>query len=116
MSVVIYHNPKCSKSRETLALLTQQGITPQVIDYLQQSPSVLELKQLYQQLGLSEVRGMMRCKDDLYKELQLGDHQLSDDALFAALAQHPKLLERPIVVCRGQARLGRPPEQVLEIL
>ncbi|HDI3301987.1 TPA: arsenate reductase (glutaredoxin) [Vibrio cholerae] len=116
MSVVIYHNPKCSKSRETLSLLENQGITPQVIKYLETSPSVKELKRLYQQLGLNEVRTMMRCKDELYKELNLGDSQLSDDALFAAMAEHPKLIERPIVVCNGQARHGRPPEQVLEIL
>ncbi|EPP2797695.1 arsenate reductase (glutaredoxin) [Vibrio cholerae] len=116
MSVVIYHNPKCSKSRETLALLENQGIAPQVIKYLETSPSVEELKRLYQQLGLNEVRAMMRGKEDLYKELNLGDSQLSDDALFAAMAEHPKLIERPIVVCNGQARHGRPPEQVLEIL
>ncbi|EMB48592.1 arsenate reductase [Vibrio mimicus] len=116
MSVVIYHNPKCSKSRETLALLESQGIAPQVIKYLEESPSVEELKLLYQQLGLSDVRAMMRSKDDLYKELNLGDSQLSDDDLFAAMAEHPKLIERPIVVSNGQARHGRPPEQVLEIL
>lgn len=116
MSVVIYHNPKCSKSRETLALLENQGIAPQVIKYLETSPSVEELKRLYRQLGLNEVRAMMRYKEELYKELNLGDSQLSDDALFAAMAEHPKLIERPIVVCNGQARHGRPPEQVLEIL
>lgn len=116
MSVVIYHNPKCSKSRETLALLESQGIAPQVIKYLEESPSVEELKHLYLQLGLSDVRAMMRSKDDLYKELNLGDSQLSDDDLFAAMADHPKLIERPIVVSNGQARHGRPPEQVLEIL
>ncbi|EOW2078569.1 arsenate reductase (glutaredoxin) [Vibrio mimicus] len=116
MSVVIYHNPKCSKSRETLALLESQGIAPQVIKYLEESPSVEELKRLYLQLGLSDVRAMMRSKDDLYKELNLGDSQLSNDDLFAAMAEHPKLIERPIVVSNGQARHGRPPEQVLEIL
>lgn len=116
MSVVIYHNPKCSKSRETLALLESQGVTPQVIKYLETSPSVVDLKRLYQQLGLSDVRAMMRCKEELYKELHLGDSQRSDDELFAAMAEYPKLIERPIVVCNGQARHGRPPEQVLEIL
>ncbi|EEY44641.1 arsenate reductase (glutaredoxin) [Vibrio mimicus] len=116
MSVVIYHNPKCSKSRETLALLESQGIAPQVIKYLEESPSVEELKRLYLQLGLSDVRAMMRSKDELYKELNLGDSQLSNDDLFAAMAEHPKLIERPIVVSNGQARHGRPPEQVLEIL
>lgn len=116
MSVVIYHNPKCSKSRETLALLESQGIAPQVIKYLEESPSVEELKRIYLQLGLSDVRAMMRSKDELYKELNLGDSQLSNDDLFAAMAEHPKLIERPIVVSNGQARHGRPPEQVLEIL
>ncbi len=116
MSVVIYHNPKCSKSRETLALLENQGIAPQVIKYLETSPSVEELKRLYQQLGLNEVRAMMRCKDALFIAVYFGVCLFSAVPLFAAMAEHPKLIERPIVVCNGQARHGRPPEQVLEIL
>ncbi len=114
MPVTIYHNNRCSKSRQTLELLQQQGIEPQVVHYLEQVPDIDTLKQLFQQLGLSQVRDMMRTKEALYKELQLAD--ASDEQLFAAMAQHPKLIERPIVVNNGQARHGRPPEQVLEIL
>jgi len=114
MSVVIIHNPRCSKSRQTLALLEDKGIEPEIIKYLDTPLSVDELKTLYAQLGLDSVRAMMRTKEDIYKELKLAD--ASDDALFTAMAENPKLIERPIVVNNNQARLGRPPEQVLEIL
>lgn len=116
MSVVIYHNPRCSKSRETLALLEKKNIQPQVVKYLEEPLSVALLKELYAQLGLTQVRDMMRTKEDLYKELNLADVRLSDDALFAAMVENPKLIERPIVVANGKARHGRPPEQVLDIL
>lgn len=114
MSTVIYHNPRCSKSRETLALLEEQGITPTVVKYLEEPLTVGLLKELYAQLALSEVRQMMRTKEDIYKELNLAD--ASDEALFEAMVAHPKLIERPIVVANGKAKHGRPPEQVLEIL
>lgn len=114
MSVVIIHNPRCSKSRQTLALLEEKGIEPQVVKYLDTPLSVEELKTLYSQLGLDNVRAMMRTKEDIYKELDLA--QANDEALFEAMAENPKLIERPIVVNNGQARHGRPPEQVLEIL
>jgi arsenate reductase len=116
MSVTIYHNPRCSKSRETLTLLQTRGVEPEVVKYLEEPLSVELLKQLYQQLGLSDVRQMMRTKEEEYKELNLKDPSLSDDQLFAAMISHPKLIERPIVVNNGQARHGRPPENVLEIL
>lgn len=116
MSVIIYHNPRCSKSRQTLELLTQKGIEPQIIKYLDDTPSVEALQQLFQQLGLNEVRDMMRTKEDIYKQLNLAAAQVTDQQLFEAMAAHPKLIERPIVVANGQARHGRPPEQVLEIL
>lgn len=116
MSVVIYHNPRCSKSRETLALLEEKNIQPQVVKYLEEPLSVALLKELYAQLGLTQVRDMMRTKEDLYKELNLADVSLSDDALFASMVENPKLIERPIVVANGKARHGRPPEQVLDIL
>ena len=116
MSVVIYHNPRCSKSRETLALLEKKNIQPQVVKYLEEPLSVALLKELYAQLGLTQVRDMMRTKEDLYKELNLADVSLSDDALFTAMVENPKLIERPIVVANGKARHGRPPEQVLDIL
>ncbi|WP_114765675.1 arsenate reductase (glutaredoxin) [Vibrio rhodolitus] len=114
MSVVIYHNPRCSKSRQTLALLEENNVQPEVIKYLDTAPSIAELKTLYAQLELDSVRGMMRTKEDIYKELELAT--ASDDKLFAAMAANPKLIERPIVVANGKAKHGRPPEQVLEIL
>lgn len=114
MSVVIYHNPRCSKSRQTLALLEENGVEPHIVKYLEQTPSVDELKTLFSQLGLSKVRDMMRTKEEIYKELQLAD--ADDEALFRAMAEHPKLIERPIVVNNGHAKHGRPPEQVLELL
>ena len=115
-TVTIYHNPRCSKSRETLALLEQRGIEPTVVLYLQQPPDVAPLRQLVQSLGLSSVRALMRTKEEEYQALGLDDPALSEEALLTALAAHPKLMERPIVVAQGKARLGRPPEQVLEIL
>lgn len=116
MSVVIYHNPRCSKSRQTFDLLADKGIEPEVIKYLDTPPSVASLKKVFQQLGFQHVREMMRTKDDLYKELNLKEEHLTDDQLFEAMHTHPKLIERPIVIANGQARLGRPPEQVLDIL
>ncbi|WP_045369543.1 arsenate reductase (glutaredoxin) [Vibrio campbellii] len=116
MSVVIYHNPRCSKSRQTLELLEQNGVTPEVVKYLDTPLNVEQLKALYAQLGFSSVREMMRTKEDIYKELALGDTSVTDEQLFDAMARNPKLLERPVVVANGKAKIGRPPEQVLEIL
>lgn len=115
-NVTIYHNPRCSKSRETLALLKQQGVEPQVVLYLDTPPSVAELKKLLQELGFTSARELMRKKEDLYKELDLADETLSEEQLLQAMVSNPKLIERPIVVKGGKARIGRPPEQVLEIL
>ncbi|AIU66151.1 arsenate reductase (glutaredoxin) [Vibrio coralliilyticus] len=114
MSVVIYHNPRCSKSRQTLALLEEKNIQPEIIKYLDTPPSVAELESLFAQLKLDNVRSMMRTKEDIYKELNLAD--ATDEQLFEAMAANPKLIERPIVVSNGQAKHGRPPEQVLDIL
>ncbi|MGB8664969.1 MAG: arsenate reductase (glutaredoxin) [Serratia inhibens] len=115
-NVTIYHNPRCSKSRETLALLEQHGVTPEVVLYLETPPSVEELKKLLKELGFSSARELMRKKEDLYKELKLADETLSEAQLLAAMVENPKLIERPIVVKGSKARLGRPPEQVLAIL
>ncbi|WP_145525499.1 arsenate reductase (glutaredoxin) [Yersinia rohdei] len=115
-NVTIYHNPRCSKSRETLALLEQQGIKPQVVLYLDTPPSVATLKELLQQLDFSDARQLMRTKEDLYKSLNLTDEALTQEQLLQAMSDNPKLIERPIVVAQGKARIGRPPEQVLEIL
>ena len=116
MRVTIYHNPRCSKSRETLTLLEARGLTPDVVRYLETPPDVTALKTLIAQLGFSSVRQLMRRKDDLYQSLQLDNPGLDEEELYRVLAEHPALMERPIVVHGKQARLGRPPEQVLEIL
>lgn len=115
-NVTIYHNPRCSKSRETLALLEQYGVTPDVVLYLETPPSVDQLKKLLKELGFSSARELMRKKEDLYKALKLADESLSEAQLLQAMVDNPKLIERPIVVKGTQARIGRPPEQVLEIL
>lgn len=115
-NVTIYHNPRCSKSRETLALLEQHGVDPKVVLYLETPPSADELKKLLKELGFTSARDLMRKKEDLYKELKLADDSLSEEQLLAAMTANPKLIERPIVVKGSKARIGRPPEQVLEIL
>lgn len=116
MSITIYHNPRCSKSRTTLALLEEQGITPTIRLYLEDSPSAEEIQQLLDMLGMASPRDLMRKGEDAYKEGNLKDDSLSHADLLAAMVATPKLIERPIVVNKGQARIGRPPEQVLEIV
>ena len=115
MSVIIYHNPKCSKSRQTLELLSAKGITPTIIEYIKNPPTVEKLKEILSQLGISP-RDLMRKKEDIYKELELGILSLSDKDLIDLMIEHPTLIERPIVIANGKAVLGRPPEQVLDIL
>jgi len=113
--ILIYHNPRCSKSRETLKLLENRGISPRIVDYLATPPDAQTLKTILQQLKLKP-RELMRRKEKAYKEHGLDDASLSDDQLIAAMIAHPRLIERPIVLCHGKAALGRPPKQVLEIL
>jgi arsenate reductase (glutaredoxin) len=115
MSVVIYHNPRCSKSRETLELIRGKGIEPSVIEYLKTPPSAKELKSLLARLGMKP-RDLMRRKEAAYKELGLDSERLSDDALVNAMVENPVLIERPIVVRDDKVALGRPPEAVLKIL
>ena len=115
-AVKIYHNPRCSKSRDTLSLLKANGIDPDVVLYLETPPDADTLRQLLKMLGMASARELMRQKEDLYKSLNLADKNLSEDALIQAMVENPKLMERPIVVAKGQARIGRPPEQVLEIV
>lgn len=115
MSVTIFHNPRCSKSRETLALLEQKSIQPDIIEYLKTPLSAEQISTLVQQLGFSSVRELMRTKEDIYKELDLKNEQ-DESALIAAMQAHPKLIERPIVVNNNKAALGRPPENVLSVL
>ncbi|GJH41848.1 arsenate reductase (glutaredoxin) [Pasteurella canis] len=116
MTVTIYHNSRCSKSRETLALLEEKQIQPNVILYLEKPLSVLELQQLAQKLGIKSVREMMRIKDDLYYSLGLDQPEVSEQQLLESIAVNPALLERPIVVNGEKAKIGRPPESVFEIL
>ena len=115
-SVTILHNPRCSKSRQTLALLQEHGITPTVVEYLKSPLTVEELKNVYNKLNVSSVRDMMRTKEEEYKSAQLDATDITDDVLFEAMARTPKLMERPIVICADKARIGRPPESVLDIL
>lgn len=116
MSVVIYHNPRCSKSRETLELLENQGFQPIVELYLQKQYSIDELQSIAKKLGIDDVRQMMRTKDDLYKSLNLDNLERSQAELLKAMSEHSALIERPIVINGNQAKIGRPPESVLEIL
>jgi arsenate reductase len=113
MSVTIYHNPRCSKSRTTLKLLEENGVEPHVVLYLDNPPSEAELKSILNKLGM-EPRDLLRKKEA--KEEGLADPGLSDDELIKGMAEHPRVIERPIVIKGNKARLGRPPEQVLEIL
>ena len=115
-AVTIYHNPRCSKSRETLTLLKTNGVEPQVVLYLDTPPDADTLRTLLGQLGMASARELMRQKEELYKELGLANSALGEDALIQAMVDNPKLIERPIVVANGKARIGRPPEQVLEIV
>lgn len=113
--ITIYHNPRCSNSRGALALLEAQGVQPQIVDYLHAQLDAAHLTALIAQLGLP-VREVMRSKDALYQELDLGRESLSDAELIAQIAAHPELLNRPIVVSAKGARLCRPPERVLDLL
>jgi len=115
MSVKIYHNPRCSKSRQTLELIRARGIEPDIVDYLKTPPETAELKRIIARLGV-EVRDIMRSGEAVYKELDLARPELSEDELIAAIHAHPRLLQRPIVVRGEQARIGRPPESVEDIL
>ena len=115
MSVTIYHNPHCSKSRETLALLEEKGIEPKVVEYLKTPPSVAELARILKKLGLKP-RDILRQSEPLYRKLDLKHKELSDDALITLMVENPILIERPIVVSGERAALGRPPAKVLEIL
>lgn len=115
MRITIYHNPRCSKSRETLALLEANDVEPDVVLYLENPPSRAALKTLVKKLGLSSAREMMRTKEDVYKKLDLAE-ATKEAALIDAMAEHPVLIERPIVVNGDKAAIGRPPENVLAIL
>ena len=113
--ITIYHNPRCSKSRETLKLLEAQGIEPEVVEYLKTPPDEKTLKALLKKLGIGP-RELLRRREKEYKALGLDDPNLDDEALIRAMVEHPRLIERPIVVRGRRAVIGRPPEKVLELL
>jgi len=114
MSAKIFHNPRCSKSRQTLALLEENGVEPTVIEYLKTPPSKDELVFILEKLGM-QPRDLMRKNEAEYKENGLDDTSLTTDQLIEGMIAHPKLIERPIVINGDQVRIGRPPESVLEI-
>lgn len=113
--ITIYHNPRCSKSRETLELLESCGATPEVVRYLDTPPDAATLKRLLKLLGIP-ARELLRTKEDEYGQLGLDDPSLGEAALIQAMVEHPRLIERPIVVAGNRAVIGRPPEKVLELL
>ena len=115
MSITIYHNPKCSKSRQTLELLVKQGIKPVINEYLKIPPTAEKIKEILKKLGYAP-RDLMRKKEDAYTEHNLNNPSLSGDDLIEFMIKHPVLIERPIVLANEKAAIGRPPEQVLEIL
>lgn len=112
--ITIWHNPRCSKSRQTLALLEERGLDVTVRKYLEDVPSASELREAQEMLGV-DVVAMMRVKEKAFKELGLNKDD-AEEALIAAMAAHPVLIERPVVFANGKAALGRPPENVLAIL
>ena len=115
MTITIYHNPRCSKSRQTLQLLRDNGHEPRIIEYLKEPPSEVDLARILQMLDKSP-RDIIRKGEAAYKDLGLADASRSDAALIEAMAANPILIERPIVINGLKAALGRPPESVLDIL
>ncbi|MFO7592778.1 MAG: arsenate reductase (glutaredoxin) [Pseudomonadota bacterium] len=114
MSTTLFHNPRCSKSRQTLQLLGEHNIDPEVVEYLKTPPSREQLTEILDMLGL-EPRQLMRSKEPEFKELGLDNENLSREQLIEAMIATPKLIERPIVIHDGKAVIGRPPEKVLDI-
>ncbi len=115
MAVTIYHNPRCSKSRQALQLLRERGVEPVIVEYLKTPPGAREIGGLLQKLGM-EPRALMRAKEAAYREAGMADESLSRRALIDLMAQNPIVIERPIVVSGDRAALGRPPENVLTVL
>ncbi len=111
----IYHNPRCSKSRQTLALLNENGIEPEIVLYLEQPPTAVELKKIIGKLGIT-ARELLRKGESDYKEQGMADNSLSDAQLIDAMCRYPRLIERPIVIDGERAVLGRPPENVLSLI
>lgn len=115
MSVKIYHNPRCSKSRQTLQLLKDRGVEPEIIEYLKTPPSVEELSDILDKLGM-QPRDLIRKQEAEYKSNGLDNIELANDSILSVMVENPILIERPIVVTDNKAAIGRPPENVLDIL
>lgn len=115
MIVKIYHNPRCTKSRQTLQLLKDRGIEPEVIEYLKNPPNAAELADILDKLGM-EPRDLMRKQETEYKSAGLDNAALDKQTLINGMATNPILIERPIVIANGKAAIGRPPENILDIL
>ena len=115
MSVTIFHNPRCSKSRQTLSLMQEKNIDINIIEYLKTPPDISQLKQILKKLGYKP-RQLMRKSEQIYKDLDLGNENKTTEDLVIAMAQNPILIERPIVLSGEKAAIGRPPESVLNIL
>jgi arsenate reductase len=113
--VTFYHNPRCSKSRKALELLREREVEPEIVEYLQSPPSLSELDRILKLLDM-EPRALMRKQESIYKDLALGDESLDRHSLLQAMIEHPILIERPIAVGDGRAALGRPPENVLDVI
>jgi len=111
---VLYHNPRCSKSRQALALLRERGVEPEIVLYLETPPDADTLRSLLKQLGMP-ARALLRSGEDAYAALGLDDPTLDEEALIAAMSAHPRLIERPLLVHGGRALIARPPERVLEL-
>ncbi|WLQ11463.1 arsenate reductase (glutaredoxin) [Hahella aquimaris] len=114
-TLTIWHNPRCSKSRQTLQIIEDSGAAPTIVKYLETPPNAEELKAALAKLGIS-ARDLLRKGEDEYKTLNLANADLSEDALIDAMVAHPKLIERPVVIKGDRAVLGRPPENVNELL
>lgn len=114
-SLTLYHNPRCSKSRQTLALLREAGQEPEIVEYLKNPPDAAQIEALLQRLGKAP-RELMRKGEAVYKSQGLDDESLTPQQLVAAMVEHPILIERPIVVRGRRAVIGRPPENALSLL
>ena len=115
MTVTIYHNPSCSKSRQTLEIIKKKGIEPIIIEYLKVSPTKDKIKEILIILSYAP-RDLMRKKESVYIKNKLEDSSLSDDSLINFMVKNPILIERPIIICNNKVTIGRPPEKVLDIL
>ncbi len=113
--ITIYHNPRCSKSRATLALLEENEVNPEIVYYLDNPPTIPEIKSLLKKLGIG-IRDLLRKTEGEYEELGLDNSSLSEEIIFDLVSKHPKLIQRPIVIKGDKAIFGRPPENVLQLL